>query len=151
MRELGQNEGKYIAGHARIYESKKGAGTLQEMKVSSCSPKLRLETALGRRKLYALSVGPERTERHEADYPLSHHHLHRPSDKMKLFKFLCLPKSHRRARSKARSEIGPIGDQGEAGLTVPRPTESAPDLRVTTSTLPTSTPLTLRDQEPNGM
>ena len=46
------------------------------------------------------------------------------SDKMKILNFLYLPKSHRRARSKARSEISPIEDQRETGLAVPRLTGS---------------------------
>ena len=75
--------------------------------------------------------------------------LHRPSDEMKLLKLLCLPKTHRRARSRARSEIGPVEDQ--TGLAAPRPTESAPDLRIGTSTLPAPSPLTPNDQESTGM
>ena len=69
---------------------------------------------------------------------------------MKFLNFLCLPKSKRRARSKARSEIGPIESQSGVGL-VPRHAESTPDLRIDTSTLPTPSPLTPRDQEANGM
>jgi len=71
---------------------------------------------------------------------------------MKLPKFLRLPKSHRQARSKARSEIGPIGGQSEADLATPRPTaESTPDLQIGTSTLPEPSPLVLSKQESNGM
>jgi len=70
---------------------------------------------------------------------------------MKLPKFLRLPKSHRRSRSKAKSEIGPIEDQSEADLAIPRPTESTPNLQIGTSTLPMPSPLTSRDQELNGM
>jgi len=77
--------------------------------------------------------------------------LRRLSDKMKLLKFLCLPKGHRRARSVARSEIGPIEGQGGADLAVLRPTESAPDLRIGTSTLPKPGPLIHRNQESDGM
>ena len=77
--------------------------------------------------------------------------LHRLSDKMKLLKYLCLPKSYRRERSKARSEIGPIEGQSGAGLAVLRPTESAPDLRIGTSTVPAPSPLVLSNQESNGM
>jgi hypothetical protein len=72
---------------------------------------------------------------------------------MKLPKFLRLPKSHRRSRSKARSEIALIDEvKSEADPTVlARPTESSPDLRIGASTLPTPSPLTSRDQESNGM
>ena len=90
-------------------------------------------------------------ECHEASYLLSRHHLHQLNDKMKFPKFLRLPKGHRRARSKARSEIGPIEGQNEADPATPRPIESTPDLRIGTSTLPTPGPLTLHDQESNGM
>ena len=54
-------------------------------------------------------------------------------------------------RSETRSEIGPIESQSEANLAAPRPTESTPDLRIDTSTLPTPNPLTSRDQESNSM
>ena len=104
-----------------------------------------------RRLVSALSRGSEWNECHEASYLLSHHHLHRLSDRMKLLKFLCLPKRNRRARSKVRNEISPIESQSGAGLAVPRPTESAPDLRIGTSTLPTPSPSVPRDQESNGM
>jgi len=70
---------------------------------------------------------------------------------MKLPKFLRLPKSHRRARSKAGSEIGSIEGQSEADLAAPRPTESTPDLQIGTSTLPTPSPLVPHNQESNGM
>ena len=79
---------------------------------------------------------------------------HRLVDKMKLpklSKFLHLPKSLRRNRSKARSEIGPIEGQNEAEPAAPRPTESTPDLRTGTSDLLTPRPLTPRGQESNGM
>ena len=100
----------------------------------------------------ALSVDPKWDECHEVCHPLSDHHLHRPSDDMKLPKFLRLPKIHGRARSKTRSEIGPIGDQSGADLTIPRPgTESTPNLQIGTSNLPTPSPLTSRDQESNSM
>ena len=99
----------------------------------------------------ALSVGSEWNESHEAIYLLSHHHLHRLNNEMKLPKFFHLPKIHRRAQSKARSEIGPIEGQGEADLATPRPTESTPDLRISASTLPTPGPLIPRDQESSGM
>ena len=94
---------------------------------------------------------PKWNECHEASYLLSHHHLHQLSDKMKLLKFLCLSKGNRRSRSKARSETGPIESQSGAGLAVPRPTESAPDLRIGTSTFPMLSPSAPRDQESNGM
>ena len=99
----------------------------------------------------ALSVGPERSGCHEASYLLSYHHLHRPNGDMKFSKLLPLPKGHRRGRSKARSEIGPIEGQSEPDPVAPRPTESTPDLGIGTSVLPTSSPLTPRDQESNGM
>jgi len=103
------------------------------------------------RRMCAYHVSPEWNECHEASYLLSRHHLHRLSDKMKFLKnLLCLPKSHRRARSKARSEIAPIEDQNNAGLAVLRLTESVPDLRVDTSTSPIPRPLTPRYQESNG-
>ena len=105
------------------------------------------------RNVSALSVDSKWGECHAASHLLSYHHLHRPSDDMKLLRFLCLPKSHRRARSKARSEIGPTEDQSGADpvVRIPRPTESAPDLRIGISTLPTPSPLTSRDQESNSM
>jgi hypothetical protein len=100
----------------------------------------------------ALSVGSEWNECHEANYLLSHHHLHRPNDDMKFSKFLRLPKSHRWSRSKTRSEIAPTDDgQSEADQTIPRLTESTPDLRIGTSTLPTPSPLASRDQESDSM
>ena len=73
------------------------------------------------------------------------------SDDMKLPEFLPLPKIHRRARSKARSEIGPIGGPGDADPGVPHPTESTPDLGISVSALPPSSPSTPRDQKANGM
>jgi hypothetical protein len=73
------------------------------------------------------------------------------SDEMKLPKFLRLPKSHRRARSKPGSEVGPIGGQIEADLATPRPTESTPDLQTGTSTLRTLSSPTPHDQESVGM
>jgi len=76
--------------------------------------------------------------------------LHRPNNVMKWREFLHIPKRHRRARSKARSEIGSVEGQSGADLAVPRPTESTPDLGIGTSTLSTSSPSVPRDQEPNG-
>jgi len=111
----------------------------------------RLGCSATRQNVSALSVGLEWNECHEASSPLSHRHLRRLRDKMKLPKFLRLPKSHRRARSKARSEIGPIEGQSEADLATPRPAESTPDLRIGTSALPTPSPLVLNNQESNGM
>jgi len=70
---------------------------------------------------------------------------------MKLPSFLRPPKIRRRKRSKARSEIGPIEDQGETDPSVPRPVESSPDLRIGTSTLPIPSPLVPSDQGSNGM
>ena len=69
----------------------------------------------------------------------------------KLAKFLRLPKSHRRAQSEPRDEIGPTGAQGGVGPATPRPTESTPDLRVGDSILPVPSPLAFHDQESNGM
>jgi len=70
---------------------------------------------------------------------------------MKFSKLLPLPKGHRRRRSKARSKIGSIEGQSEPNTVAPHPTKSTPDLRVGTSTSPTSSPLTPRDQVSNGM
>jgi hypothetical protein len=103
----------------------------------------------------ALSVCPKWSESHEANYPLSHHHFHRPSDNMGLRdglrNLLSLPRKDQRARNEGRGEAGPIPDPGQAGLVVPRPPESSPDLRIGPLTLPTSSPSTSRDQESNGM
>ena len=101
----------------------------------------------------ALSLGSERKEchEHETSYLLSHHHLNRHSDKMRST-FLCIPIGRRRARSRARSEIGSIEDPSETGeAVIPRPAESTPDFRIDTSTSPPSSPLTPRDQDSNGM
>jgi len=70
---------------------------------------------------------------------------------MKWREFLRAPKKHRRTQSKARSEVGSIEGRGGLDLAVPRPAESTPDLRIGASNLPTSSTLTPRDQEPNGM
>ena len=100
---------------------------------------------------HALGVGSEWNESHEASSLLSDRHLRRLSDDMKLPSFLRLPKSHRRSRSKARSELdtGPAEGQTEAAL--PRPAESTPDLRIATSTLSIPSPLNPRNRESNGM
>jgi len=76
---------------------------------------------------------------------------HPSSNVMKWRKLLRVPKKLHRAQSEARSEIGSVEGQGGADLTAPRPAESTPDLRIGTSTLPTSSPLVPRDQESNGM
>ena len=99
----------------------------------------------------ALSVGSEWNESHEASSPLSYHHLRRLSDKMKFPKFLRIPKLCRPALSETRSEISPIEAQNEADLVTPRPTESAPDLRIGASNFPTPSPLAPDDQESNSM
>ena len=72
---------------------------------------------------------------------------------MKLPSFLRVPKIHRRTRSRARSEVDPVEGQNEAGPAASRlrPTESTPDLRIGTPTLPTPSPLTPHDQESGGM
>ena len=70
---------------------------------------------------------------------------------MKLPKFLRLPESRRRQRSKARSEVGPTEGQSEVDPATPRPTEPTPDLRVGASISPPPSPLTAHDQESNGM
>ena len=101
--------------------------------------------------IYALSIG---SEWNEATRPAVCYRTiiyTEKNDKMKLPKFLRLPKFHRRTRSKARSEIGPIEGQGEPDPTVPRPTESTPDLRIGTSTLPALGPSTPRDENSGGM
>jgi len=96
-------------------------------------------------------MAAEWNERHEASYLLSSHHLYRLSDIMKWRKFLSVPKIHRRPRSKARSETSPIeGQSGVDSVVSPPTVESTPDLRIGASTLPTSSPLTLHDQESNG-
>ena len=69
---------------------------------------------------------------------------------MKWRKLLHVPKKLHRARSEARSEIGSIEGQGGVDLTVPRRSESTPDLQIDTSALPTSSPFVSRDQESNG-
>jgi hypothetical protein len=82
------------------------------------------------------------------------HHLHRPSDNMGLRDgvrdFLSLPRKDRRVRTTSSSEASPIADPRAAGLAVPRPTESSPDLRIAPPTSPIPGPSTSRDQESNG-
>ena len=103
----------------------------------------------------APSVCPKRSESREANYPLSHHHFHRPNDNMGLRdglqNLLSLPRKGRRAQSEVRSEADLTPDPGEIGPVVPRPTESSPDLRIGPPTSPTFGPSTSRDQESNGM
>ena len=103
------------------------------------------------KRLHALIVSSKWNKNHGASRLLSHHHLRRPNGKMKLPKFLRIPKFHRRTRSKARSEISPIEGESEADLAVPRPTESTPDLRTGTSTFPTPSPLVPRDRKSDGV
>ena len=69
---------------------------------------------------------------------------------MKLPSFLRVQKHHRRTRSRARSEIGPIEDQGEPDPAVPRPTESTPDLRIGTSAFLVPSPLIPRNEDSGG-
>ena len=69
---------------------------------------------------------------------------------MKWRKLLHVPEKLRRTRSKARSEIGSVGDQSGVDLAAPRRSESTPDLGTDASTLPTSRPLIPRDKESNG-
>ena len=65
--------------------------------------------------------------------------------------FLSLPRKDRRARSEARSDVGPAAGSGEVDLVVPRPAESSPDLRIGSSTSPSPSPLTSRSgQESNS-
>ena len=94
---------------------------------------------------------PELDGCHEADHLLSHQHLQQLNGEMKLPKFLSPLKSHRRQRSKARSEISPAKGQSEVDPAAPRPTESTPDLRIGTSAFPTPSPLTGRGWESEGM
>ena len=96
----------------------------------------------------ALNIDSEWNECHEASYLLSNHHLRHLKSRMKLPKFLRLPGSHCRQRSKARSEMGATEGQGGVNPTIPRPTESTPDLLIGTSTLPAPSPC---GQESNGM
>jgi hypothetical protein len=162
--------------HARIYESKTKGRNLQE---NTSSLMRRRETEARETapdvlqkdktspRLAALSVGSKWNERHEASSLLSnnhllshlltticvalHHRLYRLGNEMKLPKFLRVPKFRRRTRSKAGSEISPVEDQSEASLVVPPFTQSTPDLRIGTSTLPTPSPLIPRNQDSNGM
>jgi len=70
---------------------------------------------------------------------------HPSSNVMKWRKLLRVPKKLHRAQSEARSEIDSAED-----LTMPRRSESTPDLRIGTSALSTSSPSVPRDQESNG-
>jgi hypothetical protein len=85
-------------------------------------------------------------------YLLSHHHLNRrrPSEKMES-RFLRLPTGSRRARSKSKSEIGSVGDQSGVGQSVLPHKGSTPALQTDTSASPSSSSLSPRDQESNGM
>ena len=103
------------------------------------------------RNVPALSVGLEWDDCHEASSLLSRHHLHHLDSKMRFPKFLRLPGSHRRQRSKARSEISPTEGQNDVGPVTPRLTESTPDLRPGASTLPMPSPLATRGRESAGM
>ena len=76
--------------------------------------------------------------------------LHRPRNEMGWRDFLRVPKKHRRARSEARGEVESLKGPSDVDLVALRITESTPDLRIGTSTLPTPSPLAFRDQEPNG-
>ena len=88
---------------------------------------------------------------HEANCPLSYHHLRRPSDDMRLPGFLSLPRKDRRARSKARSEADAVRDPSEADLAVPRPVESDINLGIGSSTSPTFLPPALQNRAYSGM
>ena len=99
----------------------------------------------------ALVVNPEWDECHKASHLLSHHHLHHLNSEMKSLKSLFPPKSHRRQRSKARSEINPAEGQSEVGSAAQRPTESSPDPHPGTSTLSTPGSSAVHDQESNGV
>lgn len=99
----------------------------------------------------APSLRPEWDESHGCSFLLSYHHLPRPRDSMKLPKLLHLPKTWRRNRSKARSEVDPVQGQSEVDLGAPRRTESTPDLRVGISSVPAPSPLAPPDRESNGM
>ena len=134
----------YATSRDGIYGSQM-KGKSRRVQVSSCGegkPETR-ETGLDSETVSALRIVSKWSECHEVSYLLSNHHLRRLNTKM-FSKFLSLSKSHRKNRSKARSEINPIEGQSELHPAVPRPTESAPDLRIGTSTLPMPSP-------PNGM
>src|SRR5882757_540658 len=64
--------------------------------------------------------------------------------------FLSIPKTHRRTRSEAKSEAGSPGDPGGVNPAVPRPTESAPDLSISVSASPTSSPPSSREKKSKG-
>ena len=68
---------------------------------------------------------------------------------MKRRKFIPLRKDYR-ARSKARSKASDIEDPMQVDPAVLRPTESTPDLGISSSTLPTSGPLTPHGSEPDS-
>ena len=66
-------------------------------------------------------------------------------------KFMSLPKVHRRARSEARSEVGPAEDPMALDPAALHPAQSTPDLGTGPSTLQTSGLRTPDDQGSNGM
>jgi hypothetical protein len=72
---------------------------------------------------------------------------------MGLRDFLRIPKSHRRTRSESRGEdvSETIEGPSNVGLTVPRSTESTPDLGADPLVTETSTPSTPNIQESKGM
>ena len=109
------------------------------------------QDSVERQNISALSIGSEWNESQEASYLSSHHHLRRPNDKMRFPKFLRVQKFHRRTRSGPRSEIDSIEGQSEAGLAVPRPTESTPDFRTDTPTLLPPSPPIPHDQKSSSM
>ena len=146
--ELEENKGQITTDRTRTYRGERKAGTGARARVASWSEGgLEGSDWLQGGDHRAPGLRPE-WECHEPSHLLSHRHLHRPRGNMKLPKFLRLPIGHRRNRSKARSEIGPIEGQTDVDPVVLHPTESAPDLRAGTSILPTASP---RDQKSNGM
>ena len=88
---------------------------------NECKSPPRLVSALGRTRVTGSSAVLYR-------HPLSCRNLRRPSTNMGLRDFFRLPKSHRRARSKTRSEIGFTERLSEFELVELRPTGSTPDL-----------------------
>ena len=70
---------------------------------------------------------------------------------MKLRNLLSPLRNHRRARSKARSEIDAIQDPGETELVAPHLVGSDPDLGTLSSALPTVIPRPLQNWVSSGM